>query len=170
MKHFAHEVRQVCNATWERPFRLARYLRAWRRRRVSRQAFSDAQLALGRRMYTAGIDDGECGARVHTLDNELRGAEPVKPSGDSPDGRRRNLLIRLAAAALAEEGPLPGADAECRATREAQAALRERDEELAAAKALLMPRDMAGRYRVAIGYGTIGLFLAAAAAVVRVLR
>jgi hypothetical protein len=169
-KQLAHEVRQVCKATWDQPFRLARCLRAWRRRRVFYQAFSDAQLALGRRMYTAGIDDGECGAQVHTLDNEQCGAEAVKPSGKTPAGRRRKLLVQLADSALAEEGPLPGADAAYKAARKAQAALREQDEELAAAKTLLMPPDKADYCRVAIGYGTMGFFLAVAAAVLWVLR
>jgi hypothetical protein len=44
-RQFAHEVRQVCRATWDQPFRVTRYLRAWRRRRDLRRAFSDAQQA-----------------------------------------------------------------------------------------------------------------------------
>jgi hypothetical protein len=169
-KRLAHEVRQVCKATWNHPFRFASFLRAWRRRRVSRQAFSDAQLALGRSMYAAGIDDGECGARIHTLDDEPGGAGDPAPSDETPDGRRKPRLIRLAASALAEEGPLPGADVEYGAARAAHAALRQQDEELAAAKALLIPRDKAGCCRVAFGYGTIGLLLVAAVGAVWVLR
>jgi hypothetical protein len=157
-KWLAHEVRQVCKVTWDPPSGS----RDSSRRdggRVSRQAFSDAQLALGRRMYAAGIDDGECGERIQGLDNGPGGAGDPAPSGKTPEGRRKPLLIRLAAAALAEDGPLPGADVEYRAARKAHAALREQDEELANAKALLTPRDKAGYCRVAIGYGTIGLLL-----------
>ena len=36
---------------------------------------------------------------------------------------RRQLVLKLATAALEDDGPLPGADAEYRRAREAQAAL-----------------------------------------------
>ena len=50
-------------ATLSKPLRLAmRGMNLWRRRRLN-YAFVEAQAALGERMYAAGIDDGELGAR-----------------------------------------------------------------------------------------------------------
>src|SRR5205807_6975802 len=76
-----------------------------------RRALLAAELDLGERMYVAGIDDGTLGAQVAALDQRIRRAD----AGRLPLGpllaRRRELLLRLAAAALEEEAPLPGAEA-----------------------------------------------------------
>src|SRR5690348_10165946 len=84
-KDFVHGIREACTAGWRQPFRWASYVKAWRRRRISGRAFSDAKLALGRRMYAAGIDDGESGVRMRFLDNEGRGTEAAKPSSKARD-------------------------------------------------------------------------------------
>ena len=94
----------------------------WRRRRLS-GAFVEAQATLGERMYAAGIDDGELGAKISTLDGQLRRAKAVGGSTQALKATRRQLVLQLAAAALEDDGPLPGADAEYRRAREAQAAL-----------------------------------------------
>jgi hypothetical protein len=94
----------------------------WRRRRLS-GAFIEAQTALGERMYAEGIDDGEHGAKISGLDEQLRRAESVGGSTQAFKVARRQLVLRLAAAALEDDGPLPGADAEYRRAREAHAAL-----------------------------------------------
>ena|ERR1700723_2925963 len=96
----------------------------WRRRRLS-GAFVEAQAALGERMYAAGIDDGELGARISALEEQLRRAKAVGRSTQALKATRRQLVLQLAAAALEDDGPLPGADAEYRRAREAQAALEE---------------------------------------------
>jgi hypothetical protein len=94
----------------------------WRRRRLS-GALAEAQAALGERMYAAGIDDGELGARISALDEQLRRAEAAGGSTQALKAARHQLVLQLAAAALEEDGPLPGADAEYRRAREALAAL-----------------------------------------------
>jgi hypothetical protein len=96
----------------------------WRKRRLS-GAFAEAQAALGERMCAAGIDDGELGAKISALDQLLLWAEAVDGSGQTLRAARRQLVLQLAAAALEDDGPLPGADAEYRRAREAQAALEE---------------------------------------------
>ena len=89
-----------------------------------RRALLAAELDLGERMYTAGIDDGSLGAQVAAVGQRIRRAE----AGRLPLGpllaQRRQLLLRLAAAALEVDAPLPGADAEYQKARQAQAALR----------------------------------------------
>ena len=98
----------------------------WRRRSLSR-AFATAQLALGQRMYAAGIDDGELGAQISALDKKIRWAEAAKISGGTLKAERVSLVMQLAAAAQAEKGPLPGADAEYARACEAGAALQKQD-------------------------------------------
>ena len=93
----------------------------WRKRQLS-GAFVEAQAVLGECMYAAGIDDGELGARISALDQQLRRAEAVGGSTQALKAARCQLILQLAAA-LEDDGPLPGADAEYRKAREAQAAL-----------------------------------------------
>jgi hypothetical protein len=94
----------------------------WRKRQLS-GAFAEAQAVLGERMYAAGIDDGELGARISALDEQLRRAEAAGGSTQALKAARRQLVLKLAAAALEEDGPLPGADAEYRRAKEAHGAL-----------------------------------------------
>ena len=110
-------------ATLSKPFQLAKHgMNLWRKRRLS-GAFVEAQAALGERMYAAGIDDGELGAKISALDERLLWAEVAGSSTQALKATRRQLVLQLAAAALEDDGPLPGADAEYRRAREAQAAL-----------------------------------------------
>ena len=94
----------------------------WRKRWLS-GAFVEAQATLGERMYAAGIDDGELGARISALNEQLRRTEAVRGSTQALKAARRQLVLQLAAAALEDDGPLPGADAEYGRAREAQVAL-----------------------------------------------
>ena len=110
-------------ATLSKPFRFAKHGKnLWRKRRLS-GAFVAAQVALGECMYAAGIDDGELGAKISAVDDQLRRAETVGGSAQAFNSARRQLVLQLAAAALEDDGPLLGADAEYRRAREAQAAL-----------------------------------------------
>ena len=94
----------------------------WRKRRLS-GAFGEAQAALGERMYAAGVDDGELGSRINAVDEQLRRTEAVGHSTQALRATRRKLVLQLAAAALEDDGPLPGADAKYYRARQAQAAL-----------------------------------------------
>jgi hypothetical protein len=110
-------------ATLTKPFQVVKHgMSLWRKRRLS-GAFVEAQAALGERMYAVGIDDGELGARINALDEQLHWAEAVGGSTQPLKAARLQLVLQLAAAALEDDGPLPGADAEYRRASEAQAAL-----------------------------------------------
>jgi hypothetical protein len=110
-------------AAWNRFLDLIRYgMDLWCRRAL-RRAFLNAQLALGERMYTAGIDDGQLAAQIRALDEKMRKAQ--KGLRTALVAARKHLFLQLATAASVEEGPLPGADAEYQQARQAQAALRE---------------------------------------------
>jgi hypothetical protein len=110
-------------ATLSKPLQLAKHgMDLWRKRRLS-GALVEAQTALGERMYAAGIDDGELGPMIYALDERLLWTKAVRGSTHALKATRRQLVLQLAAAALEDDGPLPGADAEYRRAREAQAAL-----------------------------------------------
>jgi hypothetical protein len=93
-----------------RPIRWLQSARDRRRTRLLDDAFSEARLALGRRMYAAGIDDGETGEQIVALDAALAAGSAA--TTQELRARRTRLLIQLADAALEDDAPLPGADAE----------------------------------------------------------
>lgn len=70
-----------------------------------------ARVALGERMYAAGIDDGETGSILAVVEDALRDATAAAAVRYLRAERGR-LIRRLAAAALENDAPLPGADAE----------------------------------------------------------
>jgi hypothetical protein len=86
-----------------------------------------AEIDLGERMCAAGIDDGSLGAQITALEQRIRRADTVLLPLGPLLAQRRELLLRLAAAALEGEAPLPGADAEYEKARIALAALREEE-------------------------------------------
>ncbi len=91
------------------------------------RAFEEALVAVGERMYAAGIDDGQLGAQVAALEQHVRQGNPAGDEVKGLKAERRTLLVRLAAAALEEDAPLPGADAEYETASKAQAALGNRE-------------------------------------------
>ncbi len=121
LKAVADRLLQLAN--WTRSVRFIKYREALRQRRSLDRALWEAQLVLGKRMYEAGIDDGETGAQIAILDEELRHAQVVRASTCELERERLLLFVQLAAAALAEDGPLPGAEAEYARARSLQAAL-----------------------------------------------
>jgi hypothetical protein len=155
-RRLLRELRQTFRATYEQPVRfLAHAKRRWRRRSVSR-AFALAQLALGQRMYAAGIDDGELGAQISVLDEKIRWAEAATASGGALKAERVRLVLQLAAAALADKGPLPGADAEYARACEAEAALQKQDQALLTAQVPLgCSPGKEGWVRATIGYAVM---------------
>lgn len=119
-------------ATLSKPLRLVKHgTYLWRKRRLN-GGFVEAQAALGECMYAAGIDDGEHGARISALDEQLCRAEAMGRSTQALKAARCQLVLQLAAAALEDDGPLPGANAEYRTAREAQAALERHEKEVGA--------------------------------------
>src|SRR5205823_1254545 len=95
-----------------RPIRWLQQARDRRRCRLLDEAFMEARLALGRQMYAGGIDDGQTGEQIAALDAALAADGMVSGEAHEIRARRLLLLIRLADAALENDAPLPGADAE----------------------------------------------------------
>ena len=128
---FLRHIGGVVGATWSLPLRFLQSRgRAWRRQALSR-SFSVAQLALGQRMYAQGIDDGFLGAQIALLDKKIWHTEAVVESTGPIESERERLIRLLADRALEEDAPLPGADDEYVAAREAQARLNRHNEALA---------------------------------------
>jgi len=105
------------------PIRLVKYGQgAWRRQSLA-QALYKARLALGEKMYQAGIDDGQLGGQIRDLDECICRTMATQAPSKALKLQREKLILQLADAALAEEAPLPGADAEYQTARKLEAAL-----------------------------------------------
>lgn len=91
------------------------------RERSLARAFYEARLALGLRMYCAGIDDGQLGEQILDLDERIRRATKTQAPSKALKLHREKLLLQLADAALEDEGRLPGADGEYEMARKIEA-------------------------------------------------
>jgi hypothetical protein len=96
----------------EAPLRFVRAARSRRRRDTLERDYRAARLALGKKMFAAGIDDGETSARIAATDQQLLQINLTGRPRDLLEARRTALVLRLADAALEDDAPLPGADAE----------------------------------------------------------
>ena len=65
----------------------------------------------------------ESGAKISALDEKVRRAEAVGATTQALKAARSQFVLQLASAALEDDGPLPGADAQYRRAREAQTAV-----------------------------------------------
>ena len=126
-ERLVHTVREVVAPAWGLTVRLAGHVTGWWRRRSRSRAFEEALIALGERMYAAGIDDGQWVAQIAALDLQIRQVHSARVEVEGLKSERRTLLVGLAAASLEDNAPLPGADAEYETARKAQAALANRD-------------------------------------------
>lgn len=102
-----------------------RQLLVRRRFHALQQTWHEARLRLGQQMWTAGLDDGSLGVQIAGLEANIRRAKAARGSTQALEAARMALLVRLADLALEDDAPLPGAEAEYRSAREAQAVLRE---------------------------------------------
>jgi hypothetical protein len=109
--------------TWNRFVNLIKVGTSVWHRQSLRRAYSEAKYALGERMYVAGIDDGQLVAQNAVLDAKIRQAETARCFTTVLMADRKVLILQLAAAALEEESPLPGADAEYQKARKVEEAL-----------------------------------------------
>jgi hypothetical protein len=96
--------------------------RAWSKQSWA-LAHYQARLDLGQSMYKAGIDNGQLCAQIHDLDERILRAATIQAPSKALKLQREKLILQLADTALAEEGPLPGADIEYQKARQAEAAL-----------------------------------------------
>jgi hypothetical protein len=99
-------------------------------RRLQR-ALLGAEIDLGERMYAVGIDDGSLGAQVAALDRRIRQSDTRRCPLGPLLAQRRKLILQLAAAALEDDAPLPGAQTEYERAMEALAALNKEIEQAA---------------------------------------
>jgi hypothetical protein len=80
--------------------------------RSLRRRFAFVQLALGKQMYRAGIDDGCSGAGIRKLNREIIERRSTGVAAHELYRQRDRLFRQLADAALENDAPLPGAQDE----------------------------------------------------------
>jgi len=104
----------MMTALWTR---LTAFIRGGRAHRRSLElALVEAKRVLGEQMVAAGIDDGQLLAQIAVVEEKIRGAATRRLLREGKAQRER-LLLQLADAALEDDAPLPGADAEYQAAR-----------------------------------------------------
>jgi len=94
------------------PLRFVRAARTRRRCESLECDYRDARLALGKKMFATGIDDGETSARIAATDQQLLQVNLAGRPRELLHARRTALVLKLADVALEDDAPLPGADEE----------------------------------------------------------
>lgn len=155
-KKALNEVRETASATWGQTVRLVNYGRGLWRKRSLNAASLVAQRTLGQRMFEAGAGDPQLRSQIVALDEKLRQAEARKESTRPLKGEREKLVLQLAGAALAQQGALPGVEAEHAKAKETEAEAQGQAVAVTSARTGLPPKDRTTLRRVLIGFGTAG--------------
>jgi len=152
------ESKETAIATWAQTARLISYGKGmWRRHSLS-HAVSCDQHDLGQRMYEAAVGDSELRARIAAID-EKTCSDRAQGSNKAAKAERRNLILRLAASALAQQAPPAGADAEYDKVRQTQTDVQDHLHTMSNAMRALAPKGGVGWRRILLGYAAIGCLL-----------
>jgi WD40 repeat protein len=154
------EMREIVGATARQTARLIGYGYGIARTRVLLRKARGAQLALGNRMYEAGLGDEAIRGQITSLDDRIASVGLGKGSTKQMEAEKKGLMIRLAADALAQDVAPTGAAAEHGGAIAARDAIEAHRSHMESTKAGLAPEDTTSWRRIGLGYGVVMLALA----------
>jgi WD40 repeat protein len=134
---------------------LSRYLQRRRKLRSRRRVAEEALIALGEKLAAKDQGDKVLRSELADVDDQL-----TKASTRRLKQARRDLLLRLGAAATEQDEPPPGCKAVYKKARKAEARFVQVDEALDEARAGLFLKNPGTRRRTIFGYLTFLLMLA----------
>jgi antitoxin component YwqK of YwqJK toxin-antitoxin module len=152
------EFRETVTETVGQIARLVRNAKARRRQRLLKRASLAAQLNLSQKMVQVGVGDLQLRSQIATQEQRIREAETAKRATNPLIVERDKLLLKLAAAALAQQKAALGTEADFAKARAADNLLRRHVATLTGAKVPLPPADHTTRRRVLVGFGAVGAF------------
>jgi tetratricopeptide (TPR) repeat protein len=154
------EIREIVGATARQTARLIGYGYGIARTHVLIRKARSAQLALGNRMYEAGVGDEAIRGQIASLDDRIASVELGKGSTEQMEAEKKGLMIRLAADALAQDVAPMGAADEHGSAVSARNVVEAHRSRLVSARAGLAPQDTTSWRRIGLGYGVVMLALA----------
>jgi len=157
-KRFLGESVAVAGATFRqslKPFTLL--FEIMRRSRLRKKAVV-GQFALGQRMYESEVGDAKLRGRIKALGERIHSIQDVKGDARQAIAERKDLLMQLAAPALASESAPDAIAGEHERARTVKGKLQRQEEALQGAMGGFMPPNSLVWRRVAIGY-TMSLVL-----------
>jgi hypothetical protein len=116
-----------------------------------------AQLALGNRMYKAGVGDEAIRRQIASLDDRIASVALGKGSTKQMEAEKKGLMLRLAADALAHDVAPSGAAAEHSDVMAARDAVEAHQSLMESTRAGLAPQDTITWRRIGLGYGVMML-------------
>jgi hypothetical protein len=158
-KKLYSEILEIVGATARQTARLIGYGCGIARTRVLLRKARSAQLALGNRMYEAGVGDEVIRGQIASLDDRIASVELGKGSTKQMEAEKKGLMIRLAADALAQDVAPTGAAAEHGGAISARDAVEANRSHLESTRAGLAPQDTTSWRRIGLGYGVVLLAL-----------
>jgi S1-C subfamily serine protease len=122
------------------------------------KGIDNAVVRLGASMYECGNGDKKLRARVEDIEERIESLRAAKGSHRSLDTERRGMLIRLAGSPLPNNPPAAVVTAAADLAR-AKAAAENNDVETRKLRGKVVPVGKGNGYRLAAGYGVIGMAL-----------
>jgi hypothetical protein len=129
----------------------------WLKRLQERQA-EEAEARLGQRLYDAGWGDAALRTQAEQLQQKILNLKAAKKSSRGAEVELRGVYLRLAEAVLDAPPPAQAAAEHSQAMAEREK-LRQRQEEVAQQRAVLLPADRSSRLRVASGVAVLAIGL-----------
>jgi hypothetical protein len=158
------EIREIVGATARQTTRLFGYGFGIAQTHVLLRKARGAQLALGNRMYEAGVGDEAIRRQIASLDDRIASVALGKGPTKQMEAEKAGLMIRLAADALAHDVAPTGAAAEHSGVISARDAVEAHRSLMESTRADLAPQDTITWRRIGLGYGAVMLALTFATA------
>jgi S1-C subfamily serine protease len=158
-KRFLTEMGAVVGATFRQSLKPFTLLFEILRRNSLRKQATAGQFALGQRMYESEVGDAKLRGRIKALGERIHSIQDVKGDARQAIAERKDLIMQLAAPALASESVADAVAGEHQRARTVKGKLQSQEEALQGAMGGFMPPNALAWRRVAIGYTMAAVLL-----------
>ena len=149
------EFRHVWTAALQQTKRVANYAKYWWVDYRLKKVLNELRFRLGWKMYQSGVGDNGLIQQIAELTKQIEDPAGKTIRQLSLKRERRQLTLRLAGLALAQDSSLDGVETEWRDAKDKIAKAKATGEHLTSLRADLFPADREGWLRVGVGYGMI---------------
>jgi uncharacterized protein (TIGR03067 family) len=158
-KRMAFEIRETASQTWAQTARITAYAAALVRSYFLGRHLYEKQLALGEKLYQAGLGDQNLRQQIAQIEERIRNVQAAKASTRLLRTERKGLHIRLTESYLENESVPPEVEQEHRGAQKAKESLDAQRQQAATKRDSLLPETPIAALRVSAGCAGLALFV-----------